>query len=76
MQQKEFLIDIMERLNDDVGQKEIMANIESSRKILTLSNNMVLYMTVNVTKLTQEVSDIYAPWKTFFSDVAVAEKAK
>lgn len=66
----------MERLNDDVGQKEIMANIESSRKILTLSNNMVLYITVNVTKLTQEVSDIYAPWKTFFSDVAVVEKAK
>jgi hypothetical protein len=76
VQQEEFLADILERLNDDVGQKEIMANIESSRKILTLSTNMVLYMTANVTKLIKAVSNVYTPWKTFFSDVAVSEKTK
>jgi len=53
-----------------------MANIESSRKALTLSKNIVLYMTVNVTKLTKKVSNVYASWETFFSDVAVKEKTK
>ncbi|XP_071568866.1 uncharacterized protein C05D11.1 [Temnothorax nylanderi] len=75
LQQEEFLTDIIERLKNDAGQKEIMANIESSRKTLTLLKNMELYMTVNVTKLTKEVSNIYAPWETFFPDV-VTEKAK
>jgi len=53
-----------------------MANIESSRKVLTLLENIVLYMTVNATKLTKEVSNVYASWETFFSDVAVKEKTK
>jgi len=76
LQQEEFLTDIIKRLNDSVSQKEIMANIESSRKALTLSENIVLYMTVNATKLTKEVSNVYASWETFFSDVAVKEKTK
>lgn len=53
-----------------------MTNIESSRKALTLLNNMELYMIVNVAKLTKEVSNVYAPWKTFFSDEAIIEKTK
>ncbi|KYN01438.1 Uncharacterized protein C05D11.1 [Cyphomyrmex costatus] len=73
LQQEEFLIDILQRLDNDVDQKEIMANIESSRKVLTLSENMVLYMTLNIMKLIHKVPNVYAPWKTFFSDVTVAE---
>ncbi|XP_011161835.1 uncharacterized protein C05D11.1 isoform X2 [Solenopsis invicta] len=76
VQQEKFLVDILEHLNDDVGQKEIMANIESSRKALTLSTNIVLYMTANVTKLIKAVSNVYTPWKIFFSDVAAPEKTK
>lgn len=76
LQQEEFLTDIMNRLNDDVGQKEIIADIESSRKALTLPENIILYMTVNATKLTKGVSNVYAPWNTFFSDVAVKEKTE
>lgn len=76
LQQEEFLTDIMEHLKNDADQKEIMANIESSRKTLTLLKNMELYMIVNVTKLTKEISNVYAPWKTFFSDEAITEKAK
>ncbi|XP_028046617.1 uncharacterized protein C05D11.1 isoform X2 [Monomorium pharaonis] len=74
IQQEKFFTDILEHLNNDIDQKEIMTNIESCRKALTL--NMVLYMTVNVTKLTKEISNIYTPWETFFSDVVVAEKTK
>jgi len=76
LHQEEFLTDIIKRLNDSVSQKKIMANIESSRKTLTLSENIVLYMTVNATKLTKKVSNVYASWETFFSDVAVKEKTK
>jgi len=73
LQQEEFLTDILKRLDNDVDQKEIMANIESSRKILTLPENIVLYMTVNIMKLIRTVPNVYAPWKTFFPDVTVAE---
>ncbi|XP_018058136.1 PREDICTED: uncharacterized protein C05D11.1-like [Atta colombica] len=73
LQQEEFLTDILKRLDNDVDQKEIMTNIESSRKILTLPENIVLYMTVNIMRLIRTVPNVYAPWKTFFPDVTVAE---
>lgn len=76
LQQEEFLTNIIERLKNDADQKEIMANIESSRKTLTLLTNMKLYMIANVTKLTKEVSNVYTPWKTFFSGETITEKAK
>lgn len=69
-------MDIIERLQNDTDQEEIMENIKSSRKTLTLLKNMELYMIVNITKLTKEVSNVYAPWKAFLSDETITEKAK
>lgn len=76
LRQQKFLTDVMERLNDDVGQKEVLAEIESVRKTVTSLKNMILYIAVNVDKLTVQVPDVYAPWNKFFSDVAMSEKAK
>lgn len=76
LRQQKFLTDMIERLNDDVGQKEIIAEIESVRKTVTSLKNMILYIAVNVDKLTVQVPDAYAPWNKFFSDVATSEKAK
>lgn len=76
LRQQKFLSDIIERLNDDAGKKEIMVEIESVRKTLTSLKNMVLYMAVNVEKLTVQFPNIYAPWNIFFSDVGTTEKAK
>lgn len=76
LRQQKFLNDIMERLNNDTGKKEVIAEIESVRKILTASKNMVLYMAVNVEKLTVQVPNVYAPWNMFFSDIGTLEKVK
>jgi hypothetical protein len=76
LRQQKFLTDIMERLNDNTGKKQVIAEIESVRKILTSFKNMVLYMAVNVEKLTVQVPDVYAPWNIFFSDIATSEKIK
>ncbi|GAB1870040.1 hypothetical protein CAJAP_11119 [Camponotus japonicus] len=76
LRQQKFLTDMVERLNDSVGQKEVIAEIESVRKTVTSLKNMVLYIAVNVDKLTVQVPDVYAPWNKFFSDVATSEKAK
>ncbi|KAL0123609.1 hypothetical protein PUN28_005848 [Cardiocondyla obscurior] len=74
LEQEELLTDIIERLKYDAD--DIIANIESTRKTLTLLKNMELHMTVNVTKLIKEVPNVYVPWKTSFSDVMVIEKTK
>lgn len=76
LRQQKFLTDIMERLNDDAGKKQVIAEIESVRKIVTSFKNMVLHMAVNVEKLTVQVPDVYAPWNIFFSDIATSEKKK
>jgi len=75
LRQQKFLAELLERLNDDAGQKEVMAEITSVRKILTRLNNMVLFMAANVEKLTVQVPDMYAPWNIHFSDLATSEKA-
>lgn len=76
LRQQKFLTDTIERLNDDLGQKEVIAEIESVRKTVTSLKNMILYIAVNVDKLTVQVPDIYAPWNKFFSDMASSEKKK
>lgn len=76
MRQQKFLSDILERLNDETGKKEVIAEIESVRKILTSPKNMVLYMAVNVEKLTVQVPNVYAPWNMFFSNVGTLAKTK
>lgn len=76
LRQQKFLTDIMERLNDDAGKKQVIAEIESVRKILTSFKNMALHMAVNVEKLTVQIPDVYAPWNIFFSDIVMSEKIK
>ncbi|XP_011145031.2 uncharacterized protein C05D11.1 [Harpegnathos saltator] len=76
LRQQKFLTDILERLNDETGKREVIAEIESVRKTLTSPKNMVLYMAVNVEKLTVQVPNVYAPWNMFFSDVGTSAKTK
>lgn len=76
LRQQKFLTDVLERLNDETRRREVIAEIESVRKILTSPKNMVLYMAVNAEKLTVQVPNVYAPWNMFFSDVGTSEKPK
>lgn len=76
LRQQKFLNDVIERLNTDAGQKEVIAEIESVRKTLTSSKNIVLHIAANVDKLTMQVPDVYAPWNTYFSDLTTSEKTK
>lgn len=54
---------MVERLNTENGQKEVLAEIESVRKILTAPKSMTLAIAVNVDKLTTQVPDVYEPWR-------------
>lgn len=76
LRQQKFLTDILERLNDETGKREVIAEIDSVRKTLTSPKNMLLYMAVNVEKLTVQVPNVYAPWNMFFSDVGTSVKTK
>lgn len=76
LRQYMFLRDIQERLNSDVGQKEVIAKIESVQKVLISPRNMFAYMAVNVDKLTKQVPDVYDPWNKYFSDFMSAVKTK
>ncbi|KAK2579672.1 hypothetical protein KPH14_011595 [Odynerus spinipes] len=74
LRQQKFLTKMIERLNDESSEQEVKAEIESVRKILTSTRNMVLYMAANVDKLAAEVDNVYAPWNDFFSDMDITEK--
>lgn len=76
LRQQKFLTNILERLSTEKGQKEVISELESVRKILTTSKNMVLYMVANVDKLTVQVPKIYTPWNTFFSELNKSAKTK
>lgn len=67
LRQQQFLTKMLERLNSEKGQSEVLAEIEDVRKALTATENMVLYMAVNVDKLASQVPDVYEPWKNFFN---------
>ncbi|KAF3427311.1 hypothetical protein E2986_02562 [Frieseomelitta varia] len=76
LRQQKFLNNILERLNDETGQKEIISEIESVREVLTTPKNMVLYMATNVDKLTAQVPNVYSPWNTYFSTFDTSSKTK
>lgn len=65
LRQQRFLSKMLERLSSEKGRVEVMTEIEDVRSILTSNKNMVLYMAANVDKLTNQVSDVYEPWKEF-----------
>lgn len=63
LRQHKFLTKMLERLNTEVGQKEVLMEMDAVRRILTSSKNMVLSIAVNVDKLTAQITDVYGPWK-------------
>lgn len=76
LRQQKFLNNVLERLNDETGQKEVISEIESVREVLTTPKNMVLYMATNVDKLTAQVPNVYSPWNTYFSTFDTSSKTK
>ncbi|KAK1127835.1 hypothetical protein K0M31_003327 [Melipona bicolor] len=76
LRQQKFLNNILERLNDETGQREIVSEIESVREVLTTPKNMVLYMATNVDKLTAQIPNVYNPWNTYFSTFDTSSKTK
>lgn len=76
LRQQKFLNNVLERLNNETGQKEIVSEIESVRELLTIPKNMVLYMATNVDKLTAQVPNVYNPWNTYFSTFDTSSKIK
>jgi len=52
-------------LSTESGQKEVILTLDEVRRILTAPNNVVLFITVNVDKLTSQIDDVYGPWKIF-----------
>ncbi|KAL2723884.1 uncharacterized protein V1478_008397 [Vespula squamosa] len=74
LRQQKFLTKMIERLDDESSEQEVIAEIESVRKVLTSTENMVLYIAVNVDKLSAEVENVYTPWNDFFSDMDTTEK--
>ncbi|XP_060831851.1 uncharacterized protein C05D11.1-like [Bombus pascuorum] len=76
LRQQKFLNNVLERLNDETGQKEVISEIESVREVLTTPKNMVLYMATNVDKLTAQVPNVYSPWNTYFSTFSTSSKTK
>ena len=75
LRQQQFLTKMLDRLNTEVGQKEVLAEIEAVRNVLTATKNMVLYMAVNIDRLVAQVPDVYEPWKEF-TDTDNSMKAK
>ncbi|XP_043275299.1 uncharacterized protein C05D11.1-like [Venturia canescens] len=63
LRQHKFLVKMVERLNTEEGQREVLEEIESVRKMLTAPKSLTLAMAVNVDKLTTQVCDVYEPWK-------------
>ncbi|XP_017886890.1 uncharacterized protein C05D11.1-like [Ceratina calcarata] len=76
LRQQKFLNNLLERLNDETGQKEVLSEIESVRELITSPKNVVLYVAANVDKLTAQVPNIYSAWNTHFSTFDTASKTK
>ena len=76
LRQQKFLNSVLERLNDEKGQKEVVAEIESVRKCLTMPESMTLYMATNVDKLTVQVPNVYSAWNNHFSELNATSKTK
>lgn len=75
LRQQQFLTKMLDRLNTENGPKEVLAEIDAVRSILTATKNMALYMAVNIDKLATQVPDVYEPWKEF-SDADNSTKSK
>ncbi|XP_001603808.1 uncharacterized protein C05D11.1 [Nasonia vitripennis] len=75
LRQQQFLTKMLERLNTENGAKEVLAEIDAVRSILTATKNMALYMAVNIDRLAIQVPDVYEPWKEF-SDADNSTKSK
>lgn len=76
LRQQKFLNNVLERLNDEIGQKEVISEIESVREVLTNPKNMITYVATNVDKLTAQVPNVYDPWNTYFSTFDTPSKTK
>ncbi|XP_012281093.1 uncharacterized protein C05D11.1-like [Orussus abietinus] len=76
LHQQKFLNKVMERLGNESTQKEVIAEIETVRKILTTPKNMVLYLAMNVDKQAMQVPDLNLQWNTLFSNFKNVEKGK
>ncbi|KAL2732287.1 uncharacterized protein V1477_014528 [Vespula maculifrons] len=74
LRQQKFLAKMIERLNDESSEQEVIAEIESVRKVLTSTENVALYIAANVDKLSAEVENLYTPWNDFFSDIDATKK--
>lgn len=74
LRQQKFLTKMIERLNNESSEQEVIAEIESVRKVLTSTENVVLYIAANVDKLSAEVENVYTPWNDFFSDIDATKK--
>ncbi|XP_017766196.1 PREDICTED: uncharacterized protein C05D11.1-like [Eufriesea mexicana] len=76
LRQQKFLNNVLKRLNDETGQKEVISEIESVREVLTNPKNMVMYVATNVDKLTAQVPNVYDPWNNYFSTFDTSSKTK
>ncbi|KOC67604.1 Uncharacterized protein C05D11.1 [Habropoda laboriosa] len=76
LRQQKFLNNVLDRLNNETGQKEVVSEIESVREILTSPKNMILYIATNVDKLTAQVPNVYSPWDTYFPKFDTSNKIK
>ena len=63
-------------MNTDLGQKEIVVEINAVRKILTEPKSMALHIAVNVDKLVTYNPDIYEPWKKCFPSDEISSKSR
>ncbi|XP_015438659.1 PREDICTED: uncharacterized protein C05D11.1-like [Dufourea novaeangliae] len=76
LRQQKFLNSILERLNNEEGQREVLSEIEIVRKVLTTPKNMTLYVATNVDKLTIQIPNVYDSWNTHFSELTMSDKTK
>lgn len=76
LRQQKFLTKLLEHLETEEGQKEVIAEMNTLRKILTSPKSLAIYMAVNVYKLIAQNPDVYAPWKKYFSEIESSSKSK
>ena len=76
LRQQKFLTKLMERLETADSRKDVTAELNSVRKILTEPKSMAFYMAVNVDKLIAQSPDVYTPWKKYFYDIECTTKQK
>ncbi|XP_033228376.1 uncharacterized protein C05D11.1-like isoform X2 [Belonocnema kinseyi] len=76
LRQQKFLTKLLEHLETEEGQKEVVDEMNTLRKILTSPNSLAIYIAVNVDKLIAQNPDVYAPWKKHFSEIESSSKSK